>query len=178
MSKMISDDLPFRRWYDEQQTMTKFLTNLFGFEPSHRHLVGNSLSDLAKGKYQKHITKQGFSLAKGGVTNYVKSYNKRRRYDKVHGMHKTMLTHSLLSEPRQLEMGQDCYRLTELVKDYIRACNFYGFRENDEHIETLSRTYSKKDQEEARRLLLSLKQNLKKVAAEQILDGTKLAPKL
>lgn len=177
-TEKLSDDLPIRRWYDEQQPMQQFMENLFSFEPPHRNIVGESLGTLARTRYHKFIEREGTSFSKGRVMSYAQSFNKRRRYDRVQGLHKAMLTHSLLPEPKQHEMGEDFCQLTELVKDYANACHFHGFRENTEHIANISRLYSQVNADEARRLVLALKHNLKRLAADQVRGGTKLAPNM
>lgn len=146
------------------------------FRNDHKHQVSGHLGSLVNLRYRPHIEKTGVSLSNNRVIGLYKAENKRRKYDRVDGLRRTMTTHYMLPSLLQNQLATDCLRLTSCVHDYIASCTYYTVEPEELKIDLLASAYCKVGALESRSLLIKFKTVLLKTYGERLVGGSRLAP--
>lgn len=159
-----------RRWYDDAPELGKALKQLESLPPDIRNIVVEGVITITEREFQiSKLMNSHSSLGIEKLQHLYKSMSKRRSYDAVEPLHRTMNHMTVLSEENRQFVCQQVQQLSEYIYTYLRQCAVVDSSHSSDDVNNLTNAFvSHGASEQVDMLLRQLEQRLTKNVGQHL----------
>lgn len=112
-----------KRWYDQQQTVSRSVTLMESFPSEFQVILGESIIEIAENQcHVDELMAQLRTLGPEKVLNLFKSKSKRRSYDDKQSVHQAMNYMYILPDGDRIFIANHIIALVDYFYEYFKLC--------------------------------------------------------